>query len=150
MASPLHFSNGRFKNLLTLSAHAGVWVGGLHLDSTASSWKLGLYGRRLCPKFCAKTLHLWRMTFFAQLVSHLTKLISFESLSATLLRPSNADSFVRHWLGEEEIEPTPPMYLAFRSAPCATSFTYTNVSVSAYLNQAEGWSTAAVVATFTS
>jgi DNA-binding protein Fis len=38
----------------------------------------------------------------------------------------------------------------FRSAPCATSFTYTNVSVSAYLNQAEGWSTAAVVVRFTS
>ena len=43
---------------------------------------------------CAKTRYLWRMTFFAQLISHQTKLISFEN-----------------------------------SAPCATSFTYTDAWV---------------------
>jgi hypothetical protein len=38
---------------------------------------------------------LWRMTCFAQLVSRQTKLISFESLSATPSRRSNVASFAR-------------------------------------------------------
>jgi hypothetical protein len=42
---------------------------------------------------CAKTRHLWRMTSFAQLVSHQTKLISFESLSATPLLCSVGSEF---------------------------------------------------------
>jgi hypothetical protein len=42
---------------------------------------------------CANTRHLWRMTFFAQLISHRTKLISFESLSATPLLCSVGSAF---------------------------------------------------------
>ena len=40
---------------------------------------------------------------------------------------SNVVSFARRWLGAVGIEPTLPMYSAYRSAPCATRFTCTNI-----------------------
>jgi len=105
------------RNALTISVEATFRV----RAASRKTRELGLFGRRLCSIVCAPARHLQGKFRFA-LNSLQRNLSRFEILSAALLRPSNASSFAKHWLGEAEIGPTLPTYSAYRSARCAIRF----------------------------